>query len=67
MKKDIETINKIKEEMNSTISEMKHTLEGIKSRLHEAEDQIRAGTCLFTQLGHLADLWGGKSEQLTES
>ena len=66
MKMGIETMNMSQVE-NNTISEMKHTLEGIKSRLHEAEDQIRAGTCLFTQLGHLADLWGGKSEQLTES
>ena len=37
MKKEIETINKGQEEMN-TISELKNTVEGIKSRLDEAED-----------------------------
>ena len=39
MKKEIETINKSQQEMN-TISELKNTVEGIKSRLDEAEDQI---------------------------
>ena len=38
MKKDKETINKSQEEMKNTISELKNTTEGIKSRLHEAED-----------------------------
>ena len=38
MKKDIETINKGQEEMKITISELKNTVEGIKSRLDEAED-----------------------------
>ena len=40
MKKDIETLNKCQEEMKNTISKMKYTLEGNKSRLDEAEDQI---------------------------
>ena len=40
MKKEIETINKGKEDMKSTISELKNTLEGIKSRFYEAEDLI---------------------------
>ena len=39
-KKDIETINKGKEEMKNTISELKNTVEGMKSRLDEAEDRI---------------------------
>ena len=38
MKKDIETINKSQEEMKTTISELMNTIEGIKSRLDEAED-----------------------------
>ena len=38
MKKEIETINKNQEEMNNKISEIKNTLEGITSRLDEAED-----------------------------
>ena len=38
MKKDIETINKSQEEMKNTASEMKKIVEGIKSRLDEAED-----------------------------
>ena len=39
MKKDIETINKSQEEMNYTIYELKNTVEGIKSKLDEAEDE----------------------------
>ena len=39
MKKDVETINKTQKEMKNTISEL-NTVEGIKSRLEEAEDQI---------------------------
>ena len=38
MKRDIETMNKNQLEMKIAISEMKNTLEGIKSRLDEAED-----------------------------
>ena len=38
MKKEIETINKGQEEMKNTISELKDTVEGIKSRPNEAED-----------------------------
>ena len=38
IKKDIETINKIQEEMKNTLSDRKYALEGIKSRLDEAED-----------------------------
>ena len=41
MKKEIETINKGKEEMKNTISELKNTVEGMKNRLDEAEDRIR--------------------------
>ena len=37
MKKEIETINKGQEEMKKTISELKNTVEGIKSRINEAE------------------------------
>ena len=40
MKKKIETINKGQEEMKNTISELKNTVEGIKSRHDEAEDWI---------------------------
>ena len=40
MKRDIETINKSKEEMKNTIFELKNTIEGIKSKLDEAEDWI---------------------------
>ena len=40
MKKEIETINKGQEEMKNTISELKTTVQGIKSRLDEAEDWI---------------------------
>ena len=40
MKKEIATINKGQEEMNNTISELKNTVEGIKSRLDEAENGI---------------------------
>ena len=40
MKKEIETINKGQEEMKNTISELKNTEQGIKSRLDEGEDQI---------------------------
>ena len=35
MKKEIETINKGQEEMKNTISELKKTVEGRKSRLDE--------------------------------
>ena len=38
MKKEIETINKNQEKKKNKISEMKSTLEGITSRLEEAED-----------------------------
>ena len=38
MKKEIETINKGKEETKNTILELKNTVEGVKSRLDEAED-----------------------------
>ena len=42
MKKEIETINKNKEEMKNTTSEIKkkNTIEGITSRLDKAEDRI---------------------------
>ena len=40
MKKEIETINKGQEEMKNTISELKTIVEGINSRLDEAQDQI---------------------------
>ena len=40
MKKEIETLNKGQEEKNHTISELKNTVEGMKSRLDEAEDMI---------------------------
>ena len=40
MKKEIETINKGQEEMKNIISELQNTVEGIKSRLDEAEDWI---------------------------
>ena len=39
MKKEIETINKGQKEMK-TLLELKNTVEGIKSRLDEAEVQI---------------------------
>ena len=38
MKKEIETINKEQEEMKYIISELKNTVEGMKSRIGEAED-----------------------------
>ena len=38
IKKDIEAINKGQEEMKNAIFELKNTVEGIKSRLDEAED-----------------------------
>ena len=38
MKKAIEAINKSQKEIENTIFEMKNTVEGIKSRLDEAED-----------------------------
>ena len=38
MKREVKTINKTQEEMKSTISEIKNTLEGITSRLNEAKD-----------------------------
>ena len=40
MKKEIETINKNQGEMKNTISEIKNILEGITSRLDEAENWI---------------------------
>ena len=40
MKKEIETIYKRQEEKKNTISELKNTVEGIKSRLDEAEEWI---------------------------
>ena len=40
MKKEIETIIKGQEDMQNTISELKNTVEGMKSRLDEAEDRI---------------------------
>ena len=40
MKKEIETINKEQEEMKYIISELKNTVEGMKSRIGEAEDWI---------------------------
>ena len=40
MKKEMEIINKGQEEMQNTISELKNIVEGMKSRLDEAEDQI---------------------------
>ena len=40
MKKETETINKGQEEMNNKILETKNILEGIISRLDEAEDLI---------------------------
>ena len=39
-KKDIETMNKMQEIKKNKISEMKNTLEGIKSRLDEPDDWI---------------------------
>ena len=39
MKNEIKTINKGQEERKNTSSELKNTVEGIKSRLNEAEDQ----------------------------
>ena len=38
MKKEIETINENQEKMKNTVSDIKNTLEGITSRLDEAED-----------------------------
>ena len=38
IKKDIETMIKGQEEMKNTISDLKSIVEGIKSRLDEAED-----------------------------
>ena len=40
MKKEIETINKGQERMKNTISKLKNTVEGMKSRPNEAEDWI---------------------------
>ena len=40
MKKEIETINKGQEEKKNTISVLKDRVEGMKSRLDEAEDRI---------------------------
>ena len=40
MKKDIKTMNKNQVDMKTTISEIKNTLEGIKRRPDETEDQI---------------------------
>ena len=36
--KELEDLKK--NQMNSTITDMKNTLEGIKSRIHQAEEQI---------------------------
>ena len=41
MKKEIETINKGQEKLKNTISELKNTVEGMKSRPDEAEDRIQ--------------------------
>ena len=38
MIKEIEMINRNQEEMKNTISKIKNTIEGITSRLDEAED-----------------------------
>ena len=38
IKKDIETINQGQEKMKNIISELKNTVEGIKSRLNKTED-----------------------------
>ena len=40
MKKEIETINRGQEEMKNTMSELKNTVEGMKSRLCKAADGI---------------------------
>ena len=40
MGKDIQNFNKNQLEMKTAVCEMKNTLEGIKIRLDEAEDQI---------------------------
>ena len=40
MKNETETINKGQEEMKNTIFELKNIVEGIKSKLDEADDQI---------------------------
>ena len=40
MKNDTETINKSQKEMDNTISIMKYTVEAIKNRPYEPEDQI---------------------------
>ena len=37
IKRDVETINKNQSEMKTTISDMRNLLEGINSRLDEAE------------------------------
>ena len=38
---EIENIKKHQSEMKTTLTEMKDTLQGINSRVDEAEDQIR--------------------------
>ena len=40
-KKEIKAISENQEEMKSTMYEIKNTLEGITSRLDEAEDSVR--------------------------
>ena len=40
MKKDMETIKKDQWERKNALSEISNTLEGINSRLNEAEDKI---------------------------
>ena len=41
MKMEIENIKKNQSEMKTTITEMKNILQGINSKVDEAEDQIR--------------------------
>ena len=44
MKKEIETISKGQEEMKNTNSKLKNIVEGMKSRLDEAEDNSNSLT-----------------------
>ena len=39
--KDLEELKSKKTKMNNTINEIKNSLEGINSRISEAEDQIK--------------------------
>ena len=39
--KELEDLNNKQIQMNNTISEMKNTLEGINSRIMEAEERIK--------------------------